>query len=408
MMSTDGDMQRTQPECPNHFNGQTMKSSFAECITLIAVVTTIATAGCATKYSSGSKCSITHEPFGTTPDDTPVEIYTLRNENGMEARIMTYGGIIQSIKVPDRNGKFGDVTLGYDTLDGYLTNSPYFGALIGRYGNRIARGHFTLDGQEYTLATNNGVNSLHGGLKGFDKVVWAVAEGEVEDQGPELKLTYLSKDGEEGYPGNLQVTATYTLMATENALQLKLKATTDKNTVVNLTAHPYFNLDGGGSDVLNQVVYIDADRYTPVDSTLIPTGELAPVAGTPFDFRMPTAIGAHIGDDNEQLKFGGGYDQNWVVNHPMGKLALDARVTDPANGRVFEIWSTEPGLQFYSGNFLNGTIKGKGGMVYPHRGTFVMEPQHFPDSPNHANFPSTVLHPGDVYRNTIIYKFSTE
>jgi aldose 1-epimerase len=387
-----------------------VKSLFAKSITLIAVVTVIALAGCATKCTkcASGKPSITHEPFGTTQDGTPVEIYTLRNENGMEARIMTYGGIIQSIKVPDRNGNFGDVTLGYDTLDGYLTNSPYFGALIGRYGNRIARGHFTLEGQEYTLATNNGVNSLHGGLKGFDKVVWTVAEAEVEDEGPELKLTYLSKDGEEGYPGNLQVTATYKLMAKENALQLKFKATTDKDTVVNLTAHSYFNLDGGGSVALNHIVYIDADKYTPVDGTLIPTGELAPVAGTPFDFRTPTAIGARIGNDNEQLKFGGGYDHNWVVNHPMGKLALDARVTDPANGRVFEIWSTEPGLQFYSGNFLDGTIKGKGGVVYPHRGTFVMEPQHFPDSPNQPNFPSTVLHPGEVYHNTIIYKFSTE
>lgn len=363
-------------------------------------------AGCATKSPSGA-ATITHESFGTTADGTPVEIYTLRNQNGMEARIMTYGGIIQSLKVPDRNGQFGDVTLGYDTLDGYLTNSPYFGALIGRYGNRIAKGHFGLDGQEYTLATNNVPNSLHGGIKGFDKVVWNVVKADVGPKGPELQLSYLSKDGEEGYPGNLQVTATYTLFSKENALRLKFRATTDKDTVVNLTAHSYFNLAGQG-DVLSQVVYIDADKYTPVDSTLIPTGELAPVAGTPFDFRTPTAIGARIGDDSEQLKFGRGYDHNWVVNHKMGKLALDARVTDPANGRVFEIWSTEPGLQFYSGNFLDGTIIGKGGQVYPHRGTFVMEPQHFPDSPNHANFPSTVLHPGEVYHNTIVYRFSTE
>lgn len=387
-----------------------MKSLFAKSIASIAVVTAVVMAGCATKCTkcASGKSSITHESFGATADGTAVEIYTLRNEIGMEVRIMTYGGIIQSIKVPDKNGQFGDVTLGYDTLDGYLTNSPYFGALIGRYGNRIAKGHFTLDGQEYTLATNNVPNSLHGGLKGFDKVVWNVAEAEVEDEGPELKLTYFSKDGEEGYPGNLHVTATYKLMAKENTLQLKFKATTDKDTIVNLTAHSYFNLDGGGSDVLNHVVYIDADRYTPVDSTLIPNGELASVAGTPFDFRTPTAIGARIGDDNEQLKFGGGYDHNWIVNHPMGKLALDARVTDPANGRVFEIWSTEPGLQFYSGNFLDGTIKGKGGVVYPHRGAFAMEPQHFPDSPNHDSFPSVVLHPGDVYHNTIVYKFSTQ
>jgi aldose 1-epimerase len=387
-----------------------MKSLLAKCMALTVVATAVVMAGCATKCTkcASGKSSITHESFGATTDGTPVEIYTLRNENGIEARIMTYGGIIQSIKVPDKNGQFGDVTLGYDTIDGYLTNSPYFGALIGRYGNRIAKGHFTLDGQEYTLATNNVPNSLHGGLKGFDKVVWKVAEAEVEDEGPELKLTYLSKDGEEGYPGNLQVTATYKLMAKENALQLKFKATTDKDTIVNLTAHSYFNLGGGGGDVLNHLVYIDADKYTPVDSTLIPTGELAPVAGTPFDFRTPTAIGARIGDDNEQLKCGGGYDHNWVMNHPMGKLALDARVTDPANGRVFEIWSTEPGLQFYSGNFLDGTIKGKGGVLYPHRGAFAMEPQHFPDSPNHNNFPSVVLHPGETYHNTIIYKFSSE
>lgn len=383
-----------------------MKSSFGKTLTLTMLASAVIMAGCATK-SPSVEATITHEPFGTTADGTPVEIYTLRNQNGMETRIMTYGGIIQSLKVPDKNGQFGDVTLGYDTLDGYLTNSPYFGALIGRYGNRIAKGHFSLDGQEYTLATNNVPNSLHGGIKGFDKVVWNVVKADVGPKGPELQLSYLSKDGEEGYPGNLQVTATYTLFSKENALRLKFRATTDKDTVVNLTAHSYFNLAGQG-DVLSQVVYIDADKYTPVDSTLIPTGELAPVTGTPFDFRTPTAIGARIGDDNEQLKFGRGYDHNWVVNHKMGKLALDARVTDPANGRVFEIWSTEPGLQFYSGNFLDGTIIGKGGQVYPHRGTFVMEPQHFPDSPNHANFPSTVLHPGEVYHNTIVYRFSTE
>jgi len=366
-------------------------------------------AGCATKSPTGSSgtAGITHEPFGAAPGGAPVEIYTLRNQNGMEARIMTYGGIIQSLKVPDRNGQFGDVALGYDSLDGYLTNSPYFGALIGRYGNRIARGHFNLDGQEYTLATNNVPNSLHGGIKGFDKVVWNIVKADVGPRGPELQLSYLSKDGEEGYPGNLQVTATYTLFSKENALRLTFRATTDKDTIVNLTAHSYFNLAGQG-DVLGHVVYIDADRYTPVDSTLIPTGELAPVTGTPFDFRAPTAIGARIGDDNEQLKFGGGYDHNWIMNHKMGKLALDARVTDPAAGRVFEIWSTEPGLQFYSGNFLDGTIIGKGGQTYSHRGAFVMEPQHYPDSPNHANFPSTVLHPGQVYHNTIIYRFSTE
>jgi len=384
-----------------------MKSLFGKVLAFTLMAAAVMITGC--KMESGeessSKCSITHESFGTAPDGKPVEIYTLRNENGMEVRIMTYGGIIQSIKVPDKNGQFGDVALGYDTLDGYLTNSPYFGALIGRYGNRIAKGHFTLDGQEYTLATNNVPNSLHGGNKGFDKVVWTVDEAEVEDGAIELSLTYVSKDGEEGYPGTLDVKATYKLMAKENTLQLKFKATTDKDTIVNLTAHSYFNLAGQG-DVLGHVVFIDADKFTPVDSTLIPTGELKPVAGTPFDFLTPTAIGARIGEDFEQLKFGGGYDHNFVVNHEMGKLALDARVTDPGTGRVFEIWSTEPGLQFYSGNFLDGTIVGKGGVTYVHRGAFAMEPQHYPDSPNHSNFPSVVLHPGDVYHNTIVYKFS--
>jgi aldose 1-epimerase len=384
-----------------------MKSLFGKVLAFTLLAAAVAMTGCKSESGeeSSSKCSITHEPFGTAPDGKPVEIYTLRNENGMEVRIMTYGGIIQSIKVPDKDGKFGDVTLGYDTLDGYLTNSPYFGALIGRYGNRIAKGHFTLDGQDYTLATNNVPNSLHGGNKGFDKVVWTVAEAEVEDGAIELELTYRSKDGEEGYPGTLDVKATYKLMAKENELQLKFKATTDKDTIVNLTAHSYFNLAGQG-DVLGHVVFIDADKFTPVDSTLIPTGELKPVAGTPFDFLTPTAIGARIGQDDEQLKFGGGYDHNFVVNHEMGKLALDARVTDPGTGRVFEIWSTEPGLQFYSGNFLDGTIVGKGGETYVHRGAFAMEPQHYPDSPNHSNFPSVVLHPGDVYHNTIVYKFS--
>ena len=381
-------------------------------------------AGCATKSSepasappaasasqpttmSNTQSSITHEPFGTTQDGKPVEIYTLQNDNGMVVRIMTYGGIIQAVKVPDKNGQMGDVALGYDTLDGYLTNSPYFGALIGRYGNRIAKGHFTLDGQEYSIFTNNPPNTLHGGRIGFDKRVWTVQKADVGKHGPELVLTYTSPDGEEGYPGTMEVTATYTLEANENTLRLRFKATTDKDTVVNLTGHSYFNLACEGT-ILDHVVYIDADKYTPVDSTLIPTGEIAPVDGTPFDFRKPTAIGARINDDNEQLKFGGGYDHNFVMNHPMDKLGLDARVTDPKSGRVFEIWSTSPGMQFYSGNFLDGTIIGKSREVYVHRGAFAMEPQHYPDSPNQPNFPSTVLHPGETYHNTIVYKFSVQ
>jgi len=306
--------------------------------------------------------------------------------------------------VPDKNGKLGDVVLGYDNLDGYLKSSPYFGCLVGRYGNRIAKGKFTLDGQIYTLATNNGPNSLHGGIKGFDKVVWS-AKPMVTPLGPALELKYVSKDGEEGYPGNLSVTAVYTLTE-DNALRLDYTATTDKDTVLNLTHHSYFNLRGHG-DNLDHVVQINADKFTPVDSTLIPTGELKPVDGTPFDFRKPTPIGARVNADDEQIKFGGGYDHNWVINKQPGELALQATVYEPETGRVLKVWSTEPGLQFYGGNFLDGSITGKGGWVYQYRNAFCMEPQHFPDSPNHPNFPSVVLKPGQTYKNTIIYKFST-
>lgn len=375
-------------------------NSFA--ITILAAV--LITAGCATKPPPGRE--IAHEPFGSAPDGAAVEIYTLRNDNGMEARILTYGGIVQSLKVPDKNGKVADIVLGYDTLDGYLTNSPYFGALIGRYGNRIAKGHFTLDGVAYTLAANNPPNSLHGGVRGFDKVVWRVKPG-YSDRGQSLELTYDSHDGEEGFPGALGVKAVYTLTK-DNALRLDYTATCDKDTIVNLTQHSYFNLAGKG-DILGHIVYINADRFTSIDSTLIPTGELKPVDGTPFDFRTPTPIGARINDTNdEQIKFAGGYDDNWVINHPMGELGLDARVSEPTTGRVLEVWSTEPGLQFYSGNFLDGSITGKGGRVYQFRDAFTMEPQHYPDSPNHPNFPSTELKPGDVYHNTIIYRFSTQ
>jgi len=349
--------------------------------------------------------NISARPFGTTKDGVAVQLYTLRNKAGSVATISSYGGLVTSLKVADRTGAIGDVTLGYDNLDGYLKDTPYFGALVGRYGNRIARGHFTLDGQTYTLATNNGVNALHGGLKGFDKVVWA-AKPFASKAGPALELNYVSKDGEEGYPGTLTVKAVYTLTE-DNALKLTYTATTDKPTVVNLTHHSYFNLAGKG-DVLGHVVMIPADRYTPVDSTLIPTGELAPVAGTAFDFRTPTAIGARIGNDGTQLKYGNGYDHNWVLNKTMGDLTLMARVSEPTSGRVMEVWSTEPGLQFYSGNFLDGTITGKGGWTYQFRNGFCMEPQHYPDSPNQPNFPSVVLKPGQVYHNTIEYKFSVQ
>jgi len=375
---------------------------------IVLAVTAIATVltGCATHpCCSAGGGSISKQPFGTDKDGVPVTLYTLKNAHGMEATICNYGGLVTSLKVADRNGNLGDVTLGYNTLDGYLKDTPYFGALIGRYGNRIARGHFTLDGQTYTLATNNGVNALHGGLKGFDKVVWSATSHQTA-AGPALELNYVSKDGEEGYPGNLTVKAVYTLTE-DNALKLEYTATTDKDTVVNLTHHSYFNLAGKG-DVLGHVVMIPADRYTPVDSTLIPTGELAPVTGTAFDFRKPTAIGARIGNDETQLKYGNGYDHNWVINKPMGKLTLMARVYEPTSGRVMEVLSTEPGLQFYSGNFLDGTITGKGGWTYQFRNGFCMEPQHYPDSPNQPNFPSVVLKPGQVYHNTTLYRFSVK
>ncbi len=349
--------------------------------------------------------STSKAPFGTTKDGKAVDVYTLKNAAGAEARIMNYGGIVLSLKVPDKAGQMGDVVLGYDTLAEYEKETPYFGCLVGRYGNRIAKGKFTLNGQTYTLATNNYPNALHGGVKGFDKVVWD-AKPASSPKGPALELTYVSKDGEEGYPGTLTVKAVYTL-TDDNALQLDYTATTDKDTVVNLTQHSYFNLAGKG-DILGHVVQINADKFTPVDATLIPTGELKPVEGTPFDFRKPTAIGERVNAPDEQIKFGGGYDHNWVINKPMGELGLQARVTEPTTGRVLEVFSTEPGLQFYCGNFLDGTLKGKGGWVYQHRNGFCMEPQHYPDSPNQPSFPSVVLKPGQTYRNTIIYKFSVQ
>ncbi len=371
-----------------------------------AVAGAIYLAGCACPCCcKEGKNAITSEPFGTTKEGTSVSLYTLRNSKGAEARISNYGGLVVSLTMPDRNGQYADVTLGYDNLDGYLKETPYFGALIGRYGNRIAKGKFTLDGKEYTLATNDYPNTLHGGLKGFDKVVWK-AKAVQTPAGPSLRLTYVSKDMEEGYPGNLSVTAVYTL-TDNNELRLDYTATTDRDTVVNLTHHSYFNLAGKG-DILNHQVMIKSDAITPVDKTLIPTGELRPVKGTPFDFNTPTAIGARIGQDDEQLKFGGGYDHNWVISKPAGVLGLMASVYEPTTGRTMEVLSTEPSLQFYSGNFLDGKITGKGGWSYQHRNGFCMEPQHYPDSPNKPAFPSVVLKPGQVYHNTIIYRFSAK
>jgi aldose 1-epimerase len=380
----------------------------AQASVAVALIGFITGCKCTSCKSCGnsSKGYVSNVDFGKTTNGTPVELYTLRNSHNMEAKIMTYGGIVESLKVPDKNGNLGDVVLGYDTIDGYLTNSPFFGALIGRYGNRIANGKFTLDGQEYTLPTNNVPNCLHGGDQGFFAKVWTVSKADVGPDGPRLVLTYLSKDGEEGFPGNLQVTATYTVTE-DNALKVDFTATTDKDTVCNLTHHSYFNL-AGSSDVLGYGVFINADHFTPVNEVLIPTGELRPVENTPFDFRKPTAIGARINEDDQQLKYANGYDDNWVLNHPPGELGLAASVTDPVSGRILTVFTTAPGMQFYTGNFLNGTIMGKGGWTYQFRNAFCMEPQDFPDAPNHPEFPSSELKPGETYHNTILYKFSTE
>jgi aldose 1-epimerase len=345
-------------------------------------------------------------PFGKTPEGQAVEIYTLRNKNGMEARIMTYGGIVVSLKTPDKSGRFEDVVLGYDSLDGYLKRNPYFGSIVGRCGNRIARGKFSLNGKTFSLAVNNNSKShLHGGLKGFDKVVWTAKPLESSD-GPSLRLDYLSQDGEEGYPGNLSVTVTYTL-TDDNGLKIDSRATTDKDTICNLTHHSYFNFHGG-DDVLHYLVQINAERFTAVNADVIPTGELRLVAGTPLDFRKPTPIGTRINSPEEQIQLAGGYDHNWVFDKPAGQLACVARVTDKSTGRFMEVFTTQPGMQFYTGNFLDGSITGKGGKQYHHRSAFCMEPQHFPDAPNHPEFPSIELKPGEVYQNTIVYKFSAE
>ena len=356
---------------------------------------------------SSAKAQIKTEAFRRTIDGSQVDLYTLKNSNGLEAHLTNYGGIVISLTVPDRTGKPGDVVLGYDNLNDYIGNTPYFGALIGRYGNRIAGGRFTIDGVEYQLAQNHGPNALHGGRKGFDKVVWKAEQIETGD-GPALKLTYSSKDGEENYPGTLSCTVTYTLMNT-NGLRIEYAAETDKPTIVNLTHHSYFNLkDGGASNILEHELMIKASRFTPVDEGLIPTGELRPVAGTPFDFQKPTKIGARVENDDEQLKFGRGYDQNWVLDRQGKDLELVATVYEATSGRFMEVLTTEPGVQFYSGNLLGETRKGKSGTVYRPRAGLCLETQHFPDSPNHATFPATDLKPGQKYTQTTIYHFSTK
>ncbi len=351
--------------------------------------------------------SISKAAYGTTADGEAVDEYTLTNAGGVEIRIITYGGIVTSLRVPDREGSFDNVVLGFDNLGDYETKNPYFGAIIGRYGNRIANAKFTLDGTEYTLPANNGPNSLHGGDKGFDKVVWTAKEVP-GDADVGLELTYESPDGEEGYPGSLSVTVVYTLTA-DNALQIDYTATTDKTTVVNLTHHSYFNLGGNGSGTIyDEILQINADHYTPVDATLIPTGELADVTGTPFDFRSPKTIGADIRSGDEQVVLGRGYDHNFVLNRAdMTTLEKAAYLYDPATGRGMEVWTTEPGLQFYTGNFLDGTLVGSSGGMYRQGEGLCLETQHFPDSPNQPDFPSTTLNPGDTYQTTTVYKFTT-
>ena len=371
---------------------------------LLSLVT-IVLAGCQAAppaQPAQPESTVTRAPFGTTADGTPVEAFTLRNANGIELRAITYGGIITSLKVPDRNGAIGDIVLGFDSIDGYLKDHPFFGAIIGRYGNRIAKGRFLLDGREYKLATNNGPNHLHGGIRGFDKQVWAAAILPAKNT---VAFTRTSADGEEGYPGNLNVEVTYAL-TDKNELVVDYLARSDKPTPVNLTQHSYFNLAGhDAGDILGHQLMLNADRYTPVDATLIPTGELAPVAGTPFDFRQPAPIGARIDQGYPQLKNGQGYDHNWVLNKKGNELSLAARVTEPTSGRTLEITTNEPGIQFYAGNFLDGTIAGKGGHLYRRRSGFCLETQQYPDSPNQPAFPSTIIQPGQQYRTRTVFTF---
>ncbi len=366
--------------------------------------------GCATVSPSSSPTmsqGVDSVRFGTLANGQSTQLFTLRNAHGVEVQFTNYGGIITSLKTPDRNGHLADIVLGYDNLAGYVANSPYFGAIVGRYANRIARGHFTLDGATYTLAVNNGPNSLHGGLRGFDKVVWN-AKPFQNQEGQGVALDYTSANGEEGYPGTLKTTVTYTLTP-DDRLIVDYLATTDKATPINLSQHSYWNLVGNASrDILGHVLTINADAITPVDTTLIPTGEMMPVQGTPFDFRTPHAIGERVDQrQNAQIRFGNGYDHNFVLNRaaPAPALVLAARVVEPTSGRTMEISTTEPGVQFYSGNFLDGSITGKGGAVYHFRYGLALETQHYPDSPNHPNFPSTILRPGEQYRSRTVFKF---
>ena len=370
-------------------------------------LTLVLLTACAQKKGTAPITQVRKRSFGVTADGQAVDLYTLTNKNGMEASITNYGGILVSLKVPDRSGKLDDVVLGFDALDDYLKGNPaYLGAIIGRYCNRIGHASFTLNGVEYKLTQNENGNQLHGGLKGFDKVVWKPRDAS-DAQARRLELTYLSKNSEEGYPGNLSATVTYTL-TNDNELRLDYSATTDKDTVVNLTNHSYFNLAGqAGGDILGHQLTLYADRFTVIDKTFIPTGELRPVEGTPFDFRKPVEIGKNITSKYEQVLLGLGFDHNVVLTSGGGALALAARVYEPTTGRLLELLTTEPGIQFYTGNHLDGTIHGKGGKLIGYRSGLCLETQHFPDSPNKPNFPSTLLESGSRYQSMTVLRFST-
>ena len=374
----------------------------------IATVLVVAALDACTTHRDDDRSAtpgVTRAPFGRLPDGRAVELFTLTNAHGVEVRAMTYGGTITVIRTPDRNGQLDDIVLGFDSLAGYLGDSPYFGAIVGRYANRIARGQFTLDGVTYQLARNNGPNSLHGGARGFDKVLWVGEPLGGDSVG--VRFRYTSRDGEEGYPGSVAVSVTYTLTPRDE-LVVDYEASTDKATPINLSQHTYWNLHGAGhGTILDHVLTLDASAFTPVDSTLIPTGEIRLVQGTPFDFRDATPIGARIDQPDAQLRYGRGYDHNWVLDRAaQAGLTHAARLLDPTTGRALDISTTEPGIQFYSGNFLDGTVRGKGGQVYGYRTGLCLETQHFPDSPNRSSFPSTILRPGDTYRSRTVLAFS--
>lgn len=387
-----------------------MKTGFW--INFVLVVTVVCMPGCKKKTPTPKEAEVKEtilmsadkEPFGQTPDGREVDLYTLTNTNGLRAKITNYGAILVSLEVPDRDGNLADITLGYDNLDDYVKRGAFFGATVGRYANRIGGAKFVLDGTEYKLAANNGENHLHGGIKGFDKVVWKLDDLKYESNKAVVKMSYISEDGEEGYPGNMACTVTYTLTK-DNELKISYEAETDKTTVVNLTNHSYFNLAGQGTgDILGHKLTLNADKYTPVDEGLIPTGEIRSVKDSPMDFTLPTSIGSRI------KQVGDGYDHNYVLNSGGGTLALlalAARVYEPTSGRVMEIYTTEPGVQLYTGNFLDGTLTGKAGKVYKKHYAFCLETQHFPDSPNKPNFPSAVLLPGQKYTSVTVHKFST-